>query len=72
MHIRVKATQEKHGTVYGTLTGLELSEEEFVFALLLDAPGNAPDKYWVTIEQPTLSDVLEEAAQQGLSDIQPG
>ena len=73
----VKATHEKHGLIYGTLSVLVLSDDETVFSLLLDDASfsdtkkTSPDKFWVTIEQPTLSDVVTEAARLGLSDIQP-
>jgi len=73
----VQATQEKIGTVYGTLTKLELPDDTIVFSLLLDdAPAGArkqtsPDNWWATITEPTLSDVLEEATRLGLSDIRP-
>ena len=75
--MRVKAKHEKTGWIYGTLTHLQLSDDNVVFSLLLDnaqfsdLEKKEPDILWITIEQPTLSDLNSEIEQLGLSDLQP-
>lgn len=67
--IQIAAQHERHGLVIGTLEVVTLPDD-IVFVLKANTM-LTPDNHRFTIEQPTLSELVAEADNQGLSDIGP-